>query len=74
MIGTLTALSVHVGALYTPAFQQLLSIAPPSFDEWVRLAAYAASIVVVMELHKALRARWPIRRPAVAVARSLAEA
>ena len=64
LIGTLTALSVHVAALYTPAFQKLLSIAPPTPDEWVRLVGFAASIVVVMELHKALRARWPIPRPA----------
>jgi magnesium-transporting ATPase (P-type) len=64
LIGTLTALSVHVAALYTPAFQKLLSIAPPTLDEWARLAVFAASIVVVMELHKALRARWPIPRPA----------
>jgi magnesium-transporting ATPase (P-type) len=64
LIGTLTALSVHVAALYTPAFQKLLSIAPPTLDEWARLVGLAASIVVVMELHKALRARWPIPRPA----------
>ena len=64
LVGTLTALSVHLTALYTPYLRSLLDVAPPTLDEWLRLAGYAASIVVVMELHKALRARWPIRRPA----------
>jgi magnesium-transporting ATPase (P-type) len=63
LVGTLTALSVHVAALYTPAFQVLLSIQPPTLDEWMRMAGFAASIVVVMELHKALRTRRPIPRP-----------
>jgi magnesium-transporting ATPase (P-type) len=74
LIGTLTALSVHVAALYTPALQSLLDIAPPTRDEWVRLVGFAASIVVVMELHKALRVRWPIPHPGGAATAGLAEA
>ncbi len=62
LIGTLIALSVHMAALYTPALQALLDIAPPTVDEWVHLAGFAASIVAVMEVHKAMRARWPISR------------
>lgn len=53
--GTLLALAVHIAALYAPAFQQLLSMAPLPAGEWLRLAALALAIVVVMEAHKALR-------------------
>jgi len=59
LAGTLAAMTVHGVALYTPFFQELLDIQPLRLDEWASLAAMAASIVVVMEGHKALRARWP---------------
>jgi len=74
LIGTLTALSVHLAALYTPFLQSLLDIAPPTLEEWMRLAGLATSILVVMELHKALRARWPIPRRGDAATDGLTEA
>jgi magnesium-transporting ATPase (P-type) len=58
--GTLVAIGVHAIALYTPFFQQLLGIAPLHPREWATLAAMAASIVVVMEVHKWWRRRRPL--------------
>jgi magnesium-transporting ATPase (P-type) len=60
LLGTLGALGVHLAALYSPFFQSLLEIAPLGLDEWLFLAAAALSIIVVMELHKAWRRRFPL--------------
>jgi magnesium-transporting ATPase (P-type) len=59
-VGTLTAVAVHVIALYTPFFQQLLGIAPLQPREWATLATMAASILVVSEMHKWWRRRRPL--------------
>jgi len=53
LVGTLGALGVHLAALYTPFFQDLLGIAPLSLRQWGELAASATTILAVMELHKA---------------------
>ena len=58
LLGTLAAIGVHVGALYLPFTRELLGVAPLALDEWLTLAALAATIVVVMEAHK----RWSSRR------------
>ena len=63
-VGTLAAMSVHGMALYTPFFQELLDVQPLRPEEWASLVAMAASIVVVMESHKALRKRWPLTNAA----------
>ncbi len=60
LLGTGAALSIHALALYTPFFQELLGIAPLRPDQWLELAAMAATIVVVMELHKWWRRRVPV--------------
>jgi magnesium-transporting ATPase (P-type) len=60
LVGTLTAVGVHATALYTPFLQQLLDVAPLPPEDWLSLVGMAASIVVVMEAHKALRRYWPI--------------
>jgi magnesium-transporting ATPase (P-type) len=67
LLGTLGAVTVHGAALYTPALQTLLGIAPPSAGEWLSLAVLAGSILLVMEAHKWLRSRWPLPVPAEAV-------
>ncbi len=59
LLGTLGALGVHLLALYAPPLQSLLGVAPLSLGDWLTVAALASSIVVVMELHKAARKRWP---------------
>jgi magnesium-transporting ATPase (P-type) len=51
-LGTLGALGVHLTALYTPFLSELLQVAPLTLREWGTLAALAASILLVMELHK----------------------
>lgn len=55
LLGTFGALSVHLAAMHTPFFQGVLGVAPIPLADWVLLAAVAAGIVVVMELHKAVR-------------------
>lgn len=57
-MGTLLAFGVHATALYAPFTQHLLVIAPLELRQWAELAASAAAIVVVMELHKV----WVARR------------
>ena len=59
-LGTLGAATVHLAALYTPFFQDLLGIQPLAADEWLLLLALAAPVIVVMELHKAWRRRHPV--------------
>ncbi len=61
LVGTLTALGVHLAAIYSPFFQDLLGVAPIDLRTWLELSALAAVIVVVMEVHKAWRRRRPLR-------------
>jgi magnesium-transporting ATPase (P-type) len=63
LLGTLAAISVHLAALYLPFTQELLGVAPLGVNEWLTLAALAATIVVVMEAHKL----WSRRRGSLAL-------
>lgn len=65
LAGTATALGVHLAAVHTPLLQGVLGVQPISVAQWAELATYAAAIVVVMEVHKWVRTRWPVdaRRP-----------
>ncbi len=56
-VATAAALGIHVAALYLPATQYVLRVEPIGLDAWVRLVVTATSIIVAMELHKALRTR-----------------
>jgi magnesium-transporting ATPase (P-type) len=58
--GTLGALSIHAIALYTPFLQTLLDVQPVALNDLAVLAATASLIVVVMEIHKAWRRRYPL--------------
>lgn len=51
-LGTLSALALHLLAMYTPWFQQLLGIGPLTIAEWWETAVLAAPLLVLMELHK----------------------
>ena len=62
LVGTATALAVHLTALYTSGVQGLLGIEPISARQWLDLAVAAAGLVAVMELHKWARRRWPVRQ------------
>jgi len=55
LFGTATAQLIHIAAMYTPWISDVLQIQPVSLQDWVLLLGLALSVLVVMELHKALR-------------------
>ncbi|MDZ7676078.1 MAG: HAD-IC family P-type ATPase [Acidimicrobiales bacterium] len=55
LLATAAAISIHVVALYLPPTQFVLRVEPIDPADWVRIVVVAASILVAMELHKALR-------------------
>ena len=59
-IGTLVALSIHVGALYLSPTQRILEVEPLSLPEWIRIAVASLSVVAIVEIHKIMRR--PLRR------------
>lgn len=58
LAGTLIAQLVHIGAMYTPWISDVLHIQPVSLQHWAQLLVLALSVLLVMELHKALRNRF----------------
>src|SRR5918994_972336 len=50
-----TAFAIHAGALYVPVTQIILRVEPLGIDAWIRMTAVAASIIVVIEIHKLTR-------------------
>jgi magnesium-transporting ATPase (P-type) len=57
LIGTIVAQLVHIVAMYTPWISDVLHIQPVSPQHWLELLALALTVLVAMELHKAVR-RW----------------
>jgi magnesium-transporting ATPase (P-type) len=57
LIGTAVAQLVHIGAMYTPWISDVLHIQPVKPQHWLVLLGLALTVLIVMELHKALR-RW----------------
>jgi magnesium-transporting ATPase (P-type) len=57
LFGTLAAQLIHIAAMYTPWISDVLHIQPISPQHWLELLGFALSILLVMELHKAIR-RW----------------
>jgi magnesium-transporting ATPase (P-type) len=57
------ALAVHAGALVLPPTQLVLRVAPIPVEAWARLVVVAATVLVVVELDKALRRRSPRSTP-----------
>lgn len=57
LFGTAAAQLVHIGAMYTPWLSEVLRIQPISLEHWLQLLLPAASLLLVMELEKFLRAR-----------------
>jgi Ca2+-transporting ATPase len=63
--GTLAAQMIHIAAMYTPGLSSVLEIQPVTLEQWVVLFGMALSILVVMEVYKALRRRiaeFPINK------------
>ena len=59
LFGTMTALLLHVAAMYTPGVRGLLRVEPVPVAQWVVTIAMALSLLVTMEIHKAMRRRRP---------------
>lgn len=57
---TLGAICLHIGALHFPPTQNILGVEPISAAAWARIIPVAATILVAIEIHKAIRRRWPI--------------
>jgi magnesium-transporting ATPase (P-type) len=57
LFGTLAAQLIHIAAMYTPWISDVLHIQPISPQHWLELLGFALSVLVVMEMHKAIR-RW----------------
>lgn len=55
LVAALGALALHAASLYLPPIQYLLRVEPISLEAWLRCVVCAASIIVVVELHKRLR-------------------
>jgi Ca2+-transporting ATPase len=53
--GSVTALAVHVAAMYLPPTQYVLRVEPIEAAAWLRMALVAGSIIMVVEAHKLLR-------------------
>ncbi len=58
LLGTVTAQLVHIGAMYTPWINDVLHIRPVSLHHWLELLVMALSILLIMEIHKAIRKRF----------------
>ncbi len=58
LIGTILAQLVHIGAMYTPWLNDVLGVQPVSLGQWLELLWLALSILLVMEIHKAVRAKF----------------
>jgi P-type Ca2+ transporter type 2C len=60
-LGTVGAVAIQAAALYLPVTQFALDLEPISLTVWIEILAVALSVIVVVELHKLARRRWPIR-------------
>ncbi len=69
-IGTLGAVAIQVASLYLPLTQFALHLEPISVQSWLEIVLMSLSVVVVVEIHKRFRARWPIGGATAAAAAS----
>jgi len=56
VIGVVMMQGLHVTAMHIPFMQELLGISPVTFQSWLSLFLIAATIIVVMEIFKKIRA------------------
>jgi len=57
--GVIAAQGIHILALYVPVIRDILQLQPVSLVEWLSLLVLASSVVVVMEIFKAVRKHRP---------------
>ncbi len=62
LFGTIAAQIVHIGAMYTPRLNEALGIQPVSIEHWLQLLLIALTILLAMEMYKAVRRALPIDR------------
>ncbi len=55
LFGTVAAQLIHIAAMYTPWIRDVLHIQPVTPQHWIQLLGLALTVLVVMELHKAIR-------------------
>jgi P-type Ca2+ transporter type 2C len=55
VVGVLAAFGLHVLMMHTPFMQPVLQVAPVSLEQLAPLAALASSVLIAMELFKAVR-------------------
>ncbi len=55
LVGTVVAVSVHVGAIHFGPTQFLLGVEPIALETWLKILLVAPSVVVLVELHKWVR-------------------
>ncbi|MBW1938079.1 MAG: HAD-IC family P-type ATPase [Deltaproteobacteria bacterium] len=60
LFGTAAAQLVHIGAMYTPWISDVLRIQPVSGQYWLDLLGLALTVLVAIELHKAVRSRFKV--------------
>ena len=59
VFGTLGAQLIHIGALYTPGINDILGTHSVSFGHWLNLLGLALILLIVMEIHKFYRRKYP---------------
>jgi magnesium-transporting ATPase (P-type) len=57
LLAAFTALVVHVAALYFPPTQYVLRVEPLDAAAWLRIVPIAVTVIVVVEIDKAIRRR-----------------
>jgi magnesium-transporting ATPase (P-type) len=57
LLGVTASLAIHVGAIYFPPTQELLSLEPMPLDAWLVALGVALTAIIVNEAHKRLRPR-----------------
>ena len=57
VVTTITAFAVHIGALYFPPTQAVLRVEPIDLTAWTRIIAIATTILIAVEIEKAVRRR-----------------
>ena len=55
IVAVIGAQALHIGAAFVPGLRNVLQIEPITFSMWLLLVPVAASVLVIMELDKALR-------------------
>jgi magnesium-transporting ATPase (P-type) len=57
MAAVISAQAGHIGAAFVPGLREVLQVEPITFKMWLLLVPIAASVLVIMEIDKALRGR-----------------